>query len=151
VDIHYILGNEELLDNIKCLWEKLNEMHLKKSVNFKDFFSKHTFEARKKSLLAIAQKGQMLIVLAYEKDLLIGYCIASLVDEVGEINSLFVSENYRKCGIATHLMDTSLNWLKQNNPSKTVVKVSVGNETVFEFYARYGFSPRFTELEMVPE
>ena len=149
MDIHYILGSEELLDNIKCLWEELNEMHLQKSINFKDFFSKNTFEARKKTLLAIAQKGQMLIILAYENDVLIGYCIASLVDEIGEINSLFVSENYRTCGVATCLMDTSLNWLSQKNPSKTVVKVSIGNETVFEFYARYGFLPRFTELEMV--
>ena len=96
-----------------------------------------------------AEKGQMLIVLAYEKDLLIGYCIASLVEEVGEIDSIFVSENYRKCGIATCLMDTSLHWLKQNNPIKTVVKVSIGNEDVFGFYARYGFLPRLTELQMI--
>jgi ribosomal protein S18 acetylase RimI-like enzyme len=98
-----------------------------------------------------AQKGQMLIVLAYEKDLLIGYCITSLVDGVGEIDSLFVSENYRGNGIATCLMDTSLNWLKQNNSQKTIVKVSAGNEDAFDFYARQGFFPRLIELQMISE
>ena len=149
VDIHYVLGSVELLDNVKPLWEELNKLQLQKSTNFKDFFSKNTFEERKKKLLAIAQKGPMLTILAYEKDLLIGYCIASVADEVGEINSLFVSETHRNCGIATYLMDISLNWLKQKNPSKTVVKVSTGNEVVFEFYAKYGLLPRFTELEMI--
>jgi ribosomal protein S18 acetylase RimI-like enzyme len=93
----------------------------------------------------------MLIVLAYEKDLLIGYCVTSLVDGVGEVDSLFVSENYRKNGIATCLMDTSLNWLKQNNSQETVVKVSVGNEDAFGFYARQGFFPRLIELQMISE
>jgi ribosomal protein S18 acetylase RimI-like enzyme len=149
VDIHYILGGEELLDNIKCLWEKLNGIHREKSIHFKNFYSENTFAARKKLLLAAAQKGQLLIILAYEKDVLIGYCIASLVDEIGEIDSLFVSEKHRKHGIATCLMEKSLNWLKQSNPSKTGLKVSVGNEGVFGFYARHGFFPRLTELQMI--
>jgi len=151
MNVHYVIGNEELLDAIQFLWEELNKMHLEKSVHFKDFYSKNTFEIRKEALLKAAQKGQILIVLAYDEDFLIGYCVASLVDEVGEIDSLFVSASYRGNGIAMHLMEKSLNWLKQNAPRKTVIKVSAGNEDVFGFYAKHGFFPRLSELQMISE
>jgi ribosomal protein S18 acetylase RimI-like enzyme len=151
VNINYILGREELLDHIKCLWEELNGIHLEKSLHFKDFYSNNTFEARKKILLEAAQKGQMFIALAYAEDLLIGCCVAGLVDGTGEIHSLFVAERYRKNGIATCLMNKSLNWLKQNNSRKTVVKVIVGNEDVWGFYARHGFFPRLTELQIISD
>jgi ribosomal protein S18 acetylase RimI-like enzyme len=151
MNIHYVTGNEELLDAIQFLWEELNKIHLEKSVHFRDFYSRNTFEIRKETLLKTAQKGHMLIVLAYDEDFLIGYCVASLVDGVGEIDSLFVSVSYRGNGIGKHLMEKSLNWLKQNAASKTVIKVSVGNEDVFGFYTKHGFFPRLSELQMISE
>ncbi|MDV0447664.1 hypothetical protein MsAg5_15750 [Methanosarcinaceae archaeon Ag5] len=150
-NIHYVLGKEDLLDNVKTLWEELNKLHSDKSPYYKDFYANNTFEARKTTLLSTAQKGQVCVVLAYDASLVVGYCIASVVDDTGEIDSIFVSGDYRKMGIAGNLMDKVLSWLKQSNPRKIVIKVSVGNEEVFGFYAKYGFYPCLTELQMLPD
>ncbi len=149
MDISYISGNEELLDSIEPLWVELNKLHLEKSQYFKSLYTRNTFEARKKALLSAARKGHMLVVLACDKDLSVGYCVASLVEGIGEIDSLFVAENYRKQGIAKRLMNEALQWLETFNPVKIIVKVSVGNEDVFGFYARYGLLPRLAELQRV--
>jgi ribosomal protein S18 acetylase RimI-like enzyme len=150
-NIRYEWGNEESLDSIKMLWEGLNNLHLEKSPYFKIFYAKNTFEARKATLLSTAQKGQLSVVSAYDETLLVGYCVASIVDGVGEFDSIYISNDYRKKGIANNLMEKVLDWLKQNNPKKVTVKVSVGNEDVFGFYSKYGFYPRLTELQMIPE
>lgn len=148
MNIRYVSGKEDLLDSVKALWEELNKLHIDKSPYYKDFYANNTFEARKTTLLSTAQKGQLYIVLAYNASFVVGYCIASLVDDTGEIDSIFVSSDYRKMGIAGNLMDKALNWLRQSNPMKIVIKVSVGNEEVFGFYAKYGFYPCLTELRM---
>ena len=145
-NIHYAFGKEDLLDSVKVLWQELNKLHLEKSPHYKEFYANNTFEARKESLLSTARKGRLCIMLAYDADMIVGYCIASVVDDTGEIDSIYVSNNYRKMGIAGNLMDKALDWLKQSNSKKMVIKVSVGNEEVFGFYAKYGFYPCLTEL-----
>lgn len=150
-NIRYVLGKEELLDRIGALWEELNILHCEKSPHFKDFYANYTFQARKDALLSTAQKGQLCVVLACNGDFAVGYCVASVVDDVGEIDSIFVSGDYRKRGIASNLMDQALNWLKQSKPKRMVIKVSAGNEEVYGFYAKYGFYPCLTELQMPPD
>ena len=148
-NIHYVFGKEDILDRVKPLWQELNKLHLDKSPYFRDAYANNTFETRKATLLSTAQKGQLSIILAYDAASVVGYCIASVVDDTGEIDSIFVSTSYRKMGIAGNLMDTALNWLKERNPKNIVIKVSVGNEQVFGFYAKYGFYPCLTELQML--
>lgn len=150
-NIHYVFGKEDLLDCVEPLWQELNKLHLDKSFCFKGFYVNNTFEARKAALLSTAQKGQLFIILAYDAAIVVGYCIASVVGDTGGIDSIFVSSGYRKMGIAGNLMDKALIWLKGCNPKNMVVKVSAGNEEVFGFYARYGFYPCLTELQMVPD
>ncbi len=48
-------------------------------------------------------------------------------------------------------MEKALGWLKKSKPKNIIIKVSVGNEDVFGFYAKYGFYPRVTELQMISE
>ena len=145
--IRYTAGNAELLDRIEPLWAELNAIHQAKSVHFKAHYAGFTFEARKKMLLQAAEKGCLFVILAYDNELLVGYCVASVIDELGEVDSIFVSEAYRKKGIASSLMERALEWLNANGAVKIALKVSVGNEEVLGFYARYGFLPRLIELQ----
>ena len=145
-NIYCVLGKEDLLDHVKPLWQELNKQHLNQSPYFKDSYAANTFEARKAVLLSTAQKGQLCVILAYDAAVVVGYCIASVVGDTGEIDSIFVSCNYRKMGIAGDLMDNALHWLRERDPKNLIVKVSVGNEEVFGFYAKYGFYPCLTEL-----
>ena len=146
-DIRYIEGNEEILDRIEPLWKALNAIHLEKSVHFKEHYTSFTFAARKKALLSAAEKGRLLALLACVEDQPVGYCVASAVDGEGEVDSLYVCEEYRRKGVAKNLMERALAWLEQSGAGRITLKVSVGNEEVLGFYARFGFFPRLAELQ----
>lgn len=46
------------------------------------------------------------------------------------------------------LVKKSLAWIKSKNVEKIIANISIGNEKVFDFYSKYGFKPRLTQLEM---
>ena len=147
--IEFITGDTSLLDEIKELWEELNQFHIEKSVDFKNHYKAFTFAARKESIFRHIENGALLVAIAYCNNLKIGYCISSVVDGIGEIDSIFVKTGYRKSDVGHKLMEMSLDWIKTNAAKKIVVKVSVGNEEVFGFYSKYGFAPCLTELQII--
>ena len=147
--IEFITGDTSLLDEIKELWEELNQLHIEKSVDFKNHYKAFTFAARKESIVRHIENGALLVAIAYCNNLKIGYCISSVVDGIGEIDSIFVKTGYRKSDVGHKLMEMSLDWIKTNAAKKIVVKVSVGNEEVFGFYSKYGFAPSLTELQII--
>lgn len=148
-DITFKPGNEKLLDETKELWEELNQLHLEKSHDFKKHYASYTFQMRKDRLNAYAGKGKLSVMIAYDKDVKIGYCIASVVDGVGEIDSIYITPDYRDSHVGSTLINISLNWIKLNNTKKIIVAVSAGNEEVLNFYSQFGFAPRLTQLEMI--
>ena len=147
--IEFITGDTSPLDEIKELWEELNQFHIEKSVDFKNHYKAFTFAARKESIVRHIENGALLVAIAYCNNLKIGYCISSVVDGIGEIDSIFVKTGYRKSDVGHKLMEMSLDWIKTNAAKKIVVKVSVGNEEVFGFYSKYGFAPCLTELQII--
>ncbi|WP_069649108.1 GNAT family N-acetyltransferase [Caloranaerobacter ferrireducens] len=150
--IEYISGNEDLLDSIGFLWEKLNKHHKNNSKHFSKKFSKFSFEVRKKGLIDKAKKGLMKIEIArdIEKNKNIGYCISTINDRnIGEIESLYIEPDYRKQGIGNKFMKNALDWMKLNKVKSICIGVSVGNEEVLSFYEKYGFLPRTIILEQI--
>lgn len=97
-NIHYVFGKEDLLDCVKPLWQELNKLHLDQSPCFKDFYASNTFETRKAALLSTARKGQLSIILACDAATVVGYCIASIVGNTGEIDSIFCLQRLSKNG-----------------------------------------------------
>lgn len=148
-EVSFLTGDIKLLDDVKEMWEQLNQMHLEKSVDFKNHYRSFTFADRRDSLIYQAQRGKLLVVIACHNDLKIGYCVASLVDGIGEIDSIFVKPVCRKSNVGNKLMQMSLDWLRANAAKKIIVKVALGNEQVFGFYKKYGFAPTLTELQIV--
>jgi ribosomal protein S18 acetylase RimI-like enzyme len=152
--IKYTHGNQTLLDEIKPLWEMLNEHHLILSPYFKQHYQTITFEARKAELFKKTGKNQMRIDLATDKatNQHVGYIIASINKEkTGEIDSIFVNPNYRGFGIGDALMKKTLEWMDKKKVAAKIVEVSVGNEQAFGFYSRFGFYPRKTLLKQIKE
>ncbi len=147
--IGFIEGNEELLSQIAPLWEQLNALHEAKSVHFKAHYAGFTFETRKNTLLKAAEKGNLRVILAYDGEKLIGYCAASVVDDTGEVESIFVTEEYRGKGVASGMMERALAWINSVGAAKITLNVSVGNEEALGFYAKHRFLPRLTELQYV--
>jgi diamine N-acetyltransferase len=143
-------GNESLLDDIAPLWEQLNVHHLECSPDFKHYYRAMTFEKRRKVLLQKAADGEMRVDVAVDEKAgrRVGYCVSS-VDEnkTGEIESIFVVNEYRGLGIGASLLKTALVWMSAKGAEKKVVSVGAGNEQSFGFYERYGFRLRKTVLE----
>jgi ribosomal protein S18 acetylase RimI-like enzyme len=150
--ISYVLGNERLFDYVKELWEELNKLHRLKSLHFDDFYKTLNFETRKANLLKKSKTGSIRVEIAIDDKTQnkVGYCVSSVdKDKIGEIESIYVMENYRNLNIGEELMNNALKWMDDVETIKKVVTVASGNEQVFGFYEKFGFYTRKIELEQI--
>jgi diamine N-acetyltransferase len=148
--IYYIETDVKDLDLVAPLWGKLRLHHKERSLHFKDDISQMTWEKRKPGLVEKARTGALLVTLAKEKETLIGYCISSINSEKqGEVESIYIEKEYRKCGIGDHLMKTALKWMDGRGAQRKIIGVAVGNEEAFGFYEKYGFYPRVIVLRQI--
>ena len=127
---------------IKPLWEKLNLIHLDKSVYFKSKYENFTFEKRIESIYQKAQKGIIkLDVLLYNNEgEFVGYCLSSIEDSFGEIESIFIEKAYRKFGLGDKLMNNALKWFESNGIKNIEINVVYANDEALPFYERHGFN-----------
>ena len=153
-EIEFLEKNQNDLDIIRPLWEKLNAHHITVSKYFKDSRAATTFDMRKKQLMEKSYQGALRIDLARDAATkeYIGYCVTS-VDQAkqGEIESIYVEKDYRLSGIGDSLMTRALGWLENVTLKKTILGVAEGNEGVFAFYQRHNFYPRVTVLMHKPD
>jgi len=129
------------IELIKPLWEQLNSVHLEKSIYFKNKFEKFTFDKRTKSIYEKSQKGNIKIDMLWnsETENYVGYCLSSIEDTLGEIESIYIDNNYRKFGLGGKLMESSLSWFELNGITNIQIGVVYSNEEALPFYKRYGF------------
>lgn len=150
--INYRIGDEAMLDEIRELWEALNQHHSDISDNFKAHYHSFSFDLRKRNLLMKAKNGSLRIEVAVDQESLknVGYCI-SRVEFSGdaEMESLYVAENYRGLGLGERLLSNAINWMDEMGARTKTVSVAIGNEKAFGFYERFGFYPRKTQLEQI--
>jgi GNAT superfamily N-acetyltransferase len=102
------------------------------------------FSGRKKGLLEKNEFGKLKVDLVKLKGSAryFGYCISSIAQEhVGEIESIFVEDEFRNQGLGHQLMQTALAWMEKEQVKSKIVGVVYGNEKAFPFYARHGFFP----------
>jgi GNAT superfamily N-acetyltransferase len=144
-------GGPELIDDIEELWRQLALHSSEHSVDFAEHYARRSFDQRRKELRSRAERGKLHIDIVREgtSDHDLGYCVSSVDEQgMGIIESLFVREDERERGIGDLLMGRSLEWLKGNMASSTVVFIVYGNERVLPFYYRYGFRPKALMLEI---
>jgi diamine N-acetyltransferase len=151
MNIRYIELDNDHIDSIKPLWEKLRDHHRELSPYFPERYVEFTFQERKKDLLKKSENGILRIETAYDEstEQLIGYCISSIDEQIGEVDSIYLEENYRSTGIGDTLMKRSLNWMDQNGAETKRIMVASGNENMLAFYSRYRFFPKHIILEQV--
>ncbi|MCM1991141.1 GNAT family N-acetyltransferase [Oceanirhabdus seepicola] len=150
--IEYKQGAKELLNEIKTLWEKLNEHHIEKSKHFKERFKSFTFEWRIGKLSENEdRKINVIVVSDKDKEENIGYCLASVLGSYGNIESLYIDPEYRGLNIGERLMTDSLEWINSYEVEDIMIGVAGGNEDAFGFYEKFGFYPRVTKLGLKKE
>lgn len=137
------------IDEVRLLWEKLNDHSVAVSSRFSRALSERTFADNKSYLLEKSRTRRLKIdvVSAHNSQGFIGYCISSMIaQETGEIESLFVKEKYRKKGVGTRLVKRALEWFDAENVKVRSINVLCENAPVFGFYARFGFYPAMVNL-----
>lgn len=141
--MNIVTGHHELLEEVRPLWLALNDYHKEKSLHFKEKFDDFDYEMRLKHF---KEKEYIYVVLLKDQLTSIGYVISSVTDEIGEIESLYISKAYRGLGYGDVLMTNALEWLEDK--CKTVkLGVAGGNETALPFYEKYGFYRKVSILE----
>ena len=101
-----VLGKDRITE-IRSLWEGLNSLHAKLSPNFKIQYQNFTFGKRIEKLL---KKDMLKVFVASESGKYIGYCIASIEEDAGEIESIFINPEFRNRKTGHLLMDAALKW-----------------------------------------
>jgi ribosomal protein S18 acetylase RimI-like enzyme len=146
--IVYERGSVERLDAVGPLWEQLNEHHRQRAGVFAAEYAARSYRERRAGLLAKARTAQLVIDLARDPAMgaCVGYCISTVRDSVGEVDSIFVTAAYRGRGIGSRLLERALDWLATAGADSIKIQVAAGNEAAFAFYQRYGFYPRYTML-----
>lgn len=129
------------IELIKPLWEKLNLIHFEKSVYFKSKYEKFTFDRRMESIYKKAEKGIIKIDMLLNSDTgnYVGYCLSSIEDNLGEIESIFIESPYRKLKLGDKLMTSALSWFELNSVTNIEINVVYRNDEALPFYERYGF------------
>jgi ribosomal protein S18 acetylase RimI-like enzyme len=139
-----VVGKDEI-DIIKPLWEGLNAHHLSKSTHFKKHFSEFTFEKRMEGL---NKRDRLIAYVAQDNNENVGYCIATVDGLNGEVDSLFVEAAYRGRGVGEELMSLALKWLKEQKCETVRVSIAEGNESVHDFYRKFGFAERLNVMQL---
>ncbi len=126
-------------DKIEELWIRNQEYHLGKSVFFKKKPAKNIFRKR---VAAWRSASQLKFIVAEKDQKAVAFCISSIINGIGTIESLFVETSYRRQGIANELMRHHLDWMKTNNCSQITVTTVYNNSGAIEFYKSVGLYPK---------
>ncbi|MFO7594854.1 MAG: GNAT family N-acetyltransferase [Desulfocurvibacter africanus] len=149
--IGFLTGGPELLDTIEPLWRGLCEHHARVSPDFAVWFRNRDFADRKAEIFAQASSG-MQVRLALAGSETVGYCVSTLsTDGTGEVDSIFVREDYRGMEIGERLMRDALDWLEAQGATSLLVAVVHGNDRALQWYRRLGFAPRIVKMVRLKE
>jgi GNAT superfamily N-acetyltransferase len=108
------------------------------------------FEPRKQQILGKAAPGKLRIELVSTATPAtdMAYCISTVAaDGCGEVDSMFVEERFRGCGVGSELLRRALAWFDSVGASSKVVTVAARNESALALYKRFGFHPRTILLQ----
>ena len=141
----FVEGGAELLERIETLWTELRKHHADLSPYWRTSLMAQPFTRRRAALLE-KSRGGMLVQLATLLHEDVGYCVTTVDNSVGELDSIFVISAYRHGGIGHLMMTRAMEWLTEKAVTSIVVDVLTGNKAAQAFYARYGFQPRTVRL-----
>ncbi|HEX7468399.1 MAG TPA: GNAT family N-acetyltransferase [Methanobacterium sp.] len=106
--IKYFETDEKDLDRIKDLWNKLRLQHQLNSKHFSRNYENIVFKVRKQQLLKKSEEWVFKVDLIFDHDHIVGYCVSSVSNDIGEIDSIYIEEKYRSVGIGDKLMKRAL-------------------------------------------
>lgn len=135
------------IEVIKALWEKNRQYHENSSEYFKESYRFISFDQRIKAF-NVFNKETMKITVVKNSDEYIGYCISTIIDGKGELDSLHVDESNRGNGIGKKLVSKHIEWMREKNCKVIGVTVSQENDSTIWFYKKLGFFPNTLYMQL---
>jgi ribosomal protein S18 acetylase RimI-like enzyme len=115
---------------------------------FKEYYRTLSFEERAEKFTAAAADDILIEGIFPDGcDRPVGYCVSTVEEGRGEIDSLYLEEPYRDNGYGKQLVERGLHWLRSKGCTTIRVAVAAGHESVFGFYEKLGFYPKMTVLQ----
>lgn len=115
---------------------------------------KYKNKTLKQKIDQVSNTMKHIILVAYDKELPIGYIIGTIDDKGktgkmhGVIGQLSVSRKYRGQGIAKDLWAILNKWLDKNGSDLKWVTVLAGNTEAIGLYKSFGFKPEMITMRM---
>ncbi|MFT9494580.1 GNAT family N-acetyltransferase [Anaerosolibacter sp.] len=132
---------------IKGLWEKNRQYHERSSEYFRELYQSINFEQRIKGL-EVFDQDLLKITVARKNDAYIGYCLSTVSNGKGEVESIHVDAACRGDGVGEELMKRHIQWLRNKNCTVIGVTVSQENESTISFYKKLGFYPNTVYMQL---
>jgi len=146
-DFALAFGGPELLDRVEPLWVELRRHHAEMFERWQEELLGASFAQRRAGLINKGSKG-LLVLLAVSEGRDVGYCVCTIGEErLGEVDSIYIAEGYRRRGIGKHLMKEAMGWLKERGAGGIVVDVMAENQEALRFYEKFGFAPRTVRMK----
>jgi diamine N-acetyltransferase len=142
-------GSSELLTSCGTLWELFISNQAQNAGEMSVGVEEYIRSLQDNGLLQKTQNGKLQVQLVFvdDEEEPIGFCVTSLTQErVGEVEALFVLEHYQGNKLGGQLFQNALEWMEKEGAIEQRLVVAVGNEKVFDFYAKYGFLPGYSTL-----
>ena len=146
---HFQEGSLKLLDSCEHLWELFISNQTQNAGEMSAGIEEYIRSLKNGGLLNKTINGQIHVQLVNvnDNDEPIAFCITSITEDlVGEVEVLFVLESYQGNKLGGKLFEKALSWMEQKGAVEQKLFVAVGNEKVFDFYAKYNFFPGYTTL-----
>lgn len=95
----------------------------------------------KEALAAVVEdeKASYLVAVDKKTSHVVGYVGAYIILDEADINQVAVLEDYRRCGIATALMQDFMQKMKERNIRAITLEARVGNKAAIALYEKIGF------------
>lgn len=142
-------GSSELLKSCNTLWELFIRNQAQNAGEMSVGVEEYIRNLRDYGLSQKTQNGKLhvqIVSVSGQKEP-IGFCITSMTKEkIGEVEALFVAENYQGNKLGSQLFEKALAWMEKEGAIEQRLVVVVGNEKVFNFYAKYGFFLGYSTL-----
>jgi len=134
--------------DIKNLWERNRKYHENLSENFGHIYSGVVFEERMEPFGVFSEESIKITLAENGEGEKLGYCISTIEGSKGETQSLHVAEEARDQGIGKKLMNSHIEWLKNNGCINILVTVSFENTNTVNFYKSLGFKEYTMEMRL---
>lgn len=112
-----------------------------------DWFNPEILEKRRKEIIENKDTVQT-FVLKNDENKIVGFCKVSKLDNMGEIDGMYVIQELQGKGLGKKLMEKALEWLGQNTDIK--LKVVIYNTRAIEFYKKFGFKETENKITSYP-